>query len=89
MTRTQKLHEALVKIAESRKDQIALLEYVGPRGGKNAKNIYGWTKSSANITRAGGLPMMKWWDGKYPTPATAIPCCCAGEAHEAERKIFG
>lgn len=89
MTRTEQLNRELKQIAAAHKSEIDALPLRGVKGGSNAKNIKGWTRSTANITRAGGLPMLSWWDGCAPTPSTGIPTCCAQEAYAAERKIFG
>jgi hypothetical protein len=88
MTRTEQLRVKLEKIAERHADEIKMLSYQGKRGGHNAKTIPGWSRSTNNITRAGGLPMLNWWDGSNPTPSTGIPECCATEAYAAERLIF-
>lgn len=88
MTRTEKLRKILVKIAALHEEEIKTLSYRGKRGGHNAKTIQGWSKSTNNITRAAGLPMMCWWDGSNPTPSTAIPTCCVDEALAAEKEIF-
>lgn len=49
----------------------------GPAGGKNAYRIGGWSKSPGAgwtvAARAVGIPEMSWWEGRYPTPATAFP----------------
>ena len=89
MTRTQQLRIELEKIAAEHQKEIDELPTRGPKGGHNARYINGWVRSCANITRAGGLPMMRLWDGSAPTPSTAIPECCAKEAYEAEKRIFG
>ena len=88
-TKTGQLHDKLEVIAKRHAAEIDRLSYRGPRCGRNARNIDGWSRSTGNITRAGGLPMMKWWDGANPTPSTGIPMCCADEAVVAEKEVFG
>lgn len=89
MTRTEQLSIELQKIAAKHKKEIDKLSYCGPRGGSNGAKISGWARSTANITRAGGLPTINWWDGSNPTPSTGIPACCKDEAYAAQKKIFG
>jgi hypothetical protein len=89
MTRTEELARVLTDIYRTHKAECDKLQTSGAKGGHNARTIPGWSRSTANITRAGGLPMMRWWDGSAPTPSTAIPTCCRDEAYEAERRIFG
>ena len=88
MTRTDQLHNKLVDIATQHKMEISQLSHTGPKGGHNALYIPGWSRSTANVSRAAGLPMMKLWDGSAPTPSTAIPTCCYEEALAAEKEIF-
>jgi len=88
-TKTGQLHDKLEVIAKRHASEIGELSYKGPKGGRNARNIDGWSRSTANITRAGGLPTLKWWDGSAPTPSTGIPTCCADEADVAEKEVFG
>jgi len=87
-TKIEQLHDKLVIIAKKHAAEINDLSYRGSRGGSNARNIDGWSRSTANITRAGGLPMMDWWDGSNPTPSTGIPTCCTDEAHLAAKEVF-
>lgn len=88
MTKTAQLSRELQKIAEKHADEISQLQYRSPRGGQNARVIPGWSRSTSNITRAGGLPMLNWWDGSNPTPSTGIPTCCADEAYMIANIIF-
>jgi len=88
MTRTDRLQIKLREIAENHKEEIEKLSYRGPRGGRNALYINGWSRSTNNITRANGLPMLNWWDGSAPTSSTGIPECCYDEAIAAEKEIF-
>lgn len=89
MTRTKQLHDRLIAIKNAHANELKNLQYRGPKGGSNARTIKGWIRSTNNITRAGGLPMLNWWDGSNPTPSTGIPECCAAEAFAAEEEIFG
>lgn len=62
------------------------------RGGRNARNISGWSHSpNGTVTKAAriaGCPVLPYWSGSAPTPASAIPSCIWREAIEACQKIY-
>lgn len=93
MTRTEKLTNEINKIYDHHRDGIHALPLVGPRGGRNAATIDGWTTTAgigaiSKAAKKSAMPTLKWWDGPCRTPAVAIPLCTWAEIYEAYRKIF-
>lgn len=92
MTRTEELTNAINDIVRNHHAEIDVLPTRGPNGGANARNIDGWSHSpNGTITRAANLsncPVMHYWDGPLPTPASAIPTCIIDEVSKAYNHIF-
>ena len=92
MTRTEKLAQEIQKIYESKKAIIEDLDRQTPLGGSNAKNIIGWDNPhNGTITRAANMtdmPVLPYWSGSNPTPASAIPKCVLASVEQAYDAIF-
>jgi hypothetical protein len=93
-TRTEKLTQKINEIVKGNKTELSKLNFNGPKGGHNARNINGWESPGiAAISRAanlsGNCPTMNWWSGSCPTPSLAIPSCISFEIKAAWREIFG
>ena len=71
------------EIVEMIKTQVKLIGTRGPRGGHNARHIYGWSRGgyawAAKAFAVAGIdcPTMSYWDGIGKTPSTSIPQICA------------
>lgn len=93
MNKTQKLTNAIVRNLSVYRHEIETLERRGPRGGRNAKSIQGWSRSphvtiTKAINQSGENLVMNWWDGSNPTPSSAIPSCIVELCKSEYQRIF-
>lgn len=92
MNRTERLADAIKKIAQDHKEEIKALSFRGKLGGTNAAHIAGWKNVGvATITVAckmARVPTLNYWSGSAPTPSTSIPECIAEESYKIYKQIF-
>ena len=90
-TITSNMTDIAKMLLNEHRDEIDALPQRGPKGGTNAANIPGWSHSPhQTITKAcmaAGVPVLNYWHGSAPTPASAIPSCIAGQLLAAYYKI--
>lgn len=91
MNITQECATKLRTAWDSLSSQQREVQHRGPKGGRNARHIPGWSSSPhQTVTKAchgAGIPTMQYWSGSCTTPSTAIPTVLYDTALDIMREI--